>query len=225
MKISFTIACFIFMLGRFICNSDARIIHIPTDQASIQDGIDASTEGDTVLVAEGTYFENINFNGKAITLASMFLMDGDTAHVSRTIIDGSQAENPNAASVVLMKSGESSSSVLCGFTLTAGGGTMIKSPYIGDLLQAGGGVCMYHSGGTIRDNIIENNIINASGSAWPVGNGIWAFVSNNKTAFIRNNLIRNNHSSGCLGAVAGCGIAISGGGLIIENNFIYKSLT
>ncbi len=53
----------------------AQIINVPADQASIQAGINAATDGDTVLVAPGTYYENINFMGKAITVASHFIMD------------------------------------------------------------------------------------------------------------------------------------------------------
>src|SRR5271168_3437186 len=45
-------------------------IHVPGDQPSIQAGIDASSNGDVVLVAPGTYNENIDFKGKAITVTS-----------------------------------------------------------------------------------------------------------------------------------------------------------
>ena len=38
-------------------------IIVPDDQPTIQVGIDASADGDTVLVQPGTYIENINFNG------------------------------------------------------------------------------------------------------------------------------------------------------------------
>ena len=60
------IGSFVFTLSAF--NTLAATIHIPADQPTIQAGIDAAVDGDIVLVAPGTYVENINFLGKAITL-------------------------------------------------------------------------------------------------------------------------------------------------------------
>jgi hypothetical protein len=39
--------------------SSATIINIPADWSTIQQGIDASVDGDTVLVQPGTYYENV----------------------------------------------------------------------------------------------------------------------------------------------------------------------
>lgn len=71
----------------------ARVIHVPGDYAMIQDAIVAAARGDTVLVAPGTYVENLDFLGKAITVRSD--ADGDPAThdlaVATTIVDGNQS--------------------------------------------------------------------------------------------------------------------------------------
>src|SRR6266436_1528190 len=61
--------------------STATTIHVPADQPTIQAAIDAAVNGDTVLVSDGTYKENIDFKGKAITVKSV---NG----FATTIIDG-----------------------------------------------------------------------------------------------------------------------------------------
>jgi len=59
------------LLSCLVCQpAAASIIHVPDDQATNQDGINAAVNGDTVRVVPGTYSENINFNGKWITVTS-----------------------------------------------------------------------------------------------------------------------------------------------------------
>ena len=50
--------------------ADAVIIDVPCDEPTIQAGIDAAMNGDEIVVAPDTYFETINFLGKAITSRS-----------------------------------------------------------------------------------------------------------------------------------------------------------
>ncbi len=59
-------------LALVVCAGTAfgAVIHVPSDQPAIQAGIDASSSGDVILVAPGTYSENIDFKGKTIVLIS-----------------------------------------------------------------------------------------------------------------------------------------------------------
>ena len=43
---------------------------VPGDFEKIQDALEAAKEGDTIRVMPGTYYEHIDFQGKAITLKS-----------------------------------------------------------------------------------------------------------------------------------------------------------
>src|SRR5579864_9486179 len=91
-----------------VFSASANTIHVPGDQATIQAAIDAAVNGDTVLVSDGTYTENIDFKGKAITVKSL---NG----ASVTIIDGNAVNT-----VVTFQSQETAASVLDGFTIRNG---------------------------------------------------------------------------------------------------------
>ena len=109
----------------FCASSYAQVINVPADQPTIQAGINAASDGDTVLVADGIYFENIKFKSKEIVVASHFLIDLDETHIENTIIDGSNPSNPDSAAVVMFTNFEDTTSVLYGFTIQ--GGLGIKS--------------------------------------------------------------------------------------------------
>jgi len=95
--------------------SSATMINIPDDYLTIQEGIDASSDSDTVLVQPDTYYENINFNGHNIVLGSLYLTTEDTSYISQTSIDGD-----SSGSVVILENNEDSTAVITGFTIQNG---------------------------------------------------------------------------------------------------------
>ncbi len=185
--LTITIAVLMFIVSPVF----AQIIHVPGDQPTIQAGIDAASNGDTVLVADGAYFENINFQGKAITVASNFLMDGDTMHITNTIIDGSQPSHPDSASVVYFISDEDTTSIIQGFTITGGKGT-----YLPTTRRGGGGILCYYSGAKIMNNYIERDtIVNNLAGVNLRGGGLYYFADNDWDDYlvIKDNKFRWNY--------------------------------
>jgi hypothetical protein len=133
-------------------------IQVPSQFPKIQSAIDASQDGDVIIVQPGTYTENVNFNGKAISLTSTNPLDSTI--VANTIIDGSMN-----GSVVTFDSSETPNSVLTGFTIRNGNGTLIEGKRYG-----GGIYCGLHASPTIRHNKIMNNTADVGGAIFIHGN-------------------------------------------------------
>ncbi|MHC4944308.1 MAG: right-handed parallel beta-helix repeat-containing protein [Planctomycetota bacterium] len=127
---------------------------VPDDFPTIQDAISSGlvVNGDTVTVRPGTYVENIDFLGKAITVRS-------EQGPAKTTIDGNQA-----GSVVAFQSGEGPDSVLQGFTITNGTGTEY-----GYETFIGGGIYGLQAAPTIGQNIIKDNAVAMNGLGGGIG--------------------------------------------------------
>ena len=197
-KLLFILFGLILLFGQVLLGN---IINIPDDYPTIQEGIDAASGGDTVLVQPGTYVENINYNGKNITVASLFLTTGDTTYISQTLIDGNQN-----GSVVEFSNGEENTSILSGFIITNG------NAYISDRT---GGIYCYNSSPTITDNIINNNIGGPGG-------GISCIVNSNP--IIANNTISNNYATSICETNFGGGIYCFSSSPTILNTIISNNI-
>ena len=123
----------------------ARILNVPDDHETIQGGIDASEDGDTVLVQPGEYVENIDFDGKGITVASLLLTTALENYIDSTVIDGSSEQE----SVVRFMNDEDENSILTGFTLTGGRGHL-EGQYLG------GGIYCTSSPSITHLKVIDN---------------------------------------------------------------------
>ena len=203
---------FLFLFA--VSHMSAATINVPADRSTIQAAIMAASSGDTVMVAPGTYQENLNFLGKAITVAS-------SGGPSVTIVDGRSTD-----SVVRFGTKEGPNSVLRGFTLQHGVASFNNSYEGGGISISGasptitGNVLTLNSGSTgagisiqAGDPLIQNNTITAN-----TGEGIYVLGSSGSMTGPRiiGNVISNN-TSGYFGA----GIDLfASGSVLIQNNLI-----
>jgi hypothetical protein len=206
-----------------------QVIHVPGDYATIQQGINAANPGDTVLVADGIYYEQINFLGKKpLTVASQFIMDGDTSHIGHTVIDGSQIANPDSATVVYFSSGEDTTSVLCGFTIRNGRGTYFTAP--GITVRADGGIHIEFSGAKILNNhITGNHLDDTTGTHAQIitgaGMGTSGAQQDSHWVVVDHNVIDHNtcYTSDLQASAAGVGIWCNA--RIANNTISWNTLT
>jgi len=179
----------------------ATTIHVPGDYPTIQQGLNAAQLGDTVLVAPGTYTENINWPSRdGIVLTS-------ESGADTTIIDGGAA----GTTVTFPNFSFSQSTIIKNFAVqngaaTKGAGLYVRgSPYIlANIIQRniaqgtstwvyGGGIFCYGTASPlIEGNLIRGNV--AKGEYWNYGGGI--YVDYNNSAIILLNTIESDSTIG-----------------------------
>ena len=186
--------------------------HVPADYPTIQAAIDAAVPGDRVLVAPGTYHEQINLCGKDIRLIGV-------GGASQTVIDG------DAIRTVILGSGEPASCEVAGFTIrngngdVAGGMAVVDSSvrvhhctFRANTASSWWGAAGFRSanGASVVEDCVfaENTSPNAStsGGWFHFGSGSFAlrrcvFHSNGSSA----NVVRvNSEGGGATGAIEDC---------------------
>jgi phosphohistidine swiveling domain-containing protein len=220
-------------------------LHVPSEYPTIQSAIDVSFYGDTVLVAAGTYIENITFSGQSIVLLSesgpevtviqapsseeMALtppadMDTTTAGKSGTEYQlAAEAAAPSAVITLLPRS--DSTTVIAGFTIN--GNDETRGIYgLGSDVEVSNCIierCLgpYDGGGIFFEHcapLIKDNIIRAC--VTPItGGGVFIRLGYGfGTARVIGNKIYGN--------VAGNGAAIGviqGDHAVVERNLAYNN--
>ncbi len=193
------------------------VIHVPADYPTIGEAVDHAWEGYTVLVAPGTYTEQVDFERKAITLQS-------THGPEVTIIDAG-----GSGSVVYFDERCLKTSVLDGFTVTngsntAGGGILCQrsaSPtirhnfIIGNSAAEGGGIFFAGSDAQVIGNVFLDNSASVGGGA------ICCYYMTDHAARIENNFIIDNWINSSFGL--GGGIYCRYGAPPMTNNFVARN--
>jgi len=186
------------------------------DFEAIQDAIDVTLDGYVIIVHPGTYYENIHFDGKNITLRSLDPEDEEI--VALTIIDGAQK-----GSVVTFAGTEDETCLLSGFTIANGtfgygGGIYGAGTFAGvsDCTISGNsaeycGGALHKCNGTISDCTISGNSALSGGGLYDCD----ATISN--CTISGNSATDGSGLSSCNGTISNCTISGNsagyGGGL------------
>ncbi|MBK7142435.1 MAG: hypothetical protein IPH75_10175 [bacterium] len=176
-----------------VASSYSATIYVPSQQPTIQAGINAAVNGDMVLVAPGTYNERFSFNGKDVIVKSS---QGPLLTKVIGAISNSQSDP-----TVLFSGSESADAILEGFTFEGGPIAIRSSPGSAPTIRgnilidqtypswaaaviegpaqfsnnticfgANGGIATYSSSAIVENNIIAFNVNYgiAAGSGTPV---------------------------------------------------------
>jgi hypothetical protein len=197
------------------------VIHVPSQYPTIQSAIIAAWDGDTILVADGTYtgFGNrdIEFYGKAITLKS----ENGPANC---IIDCQGSNQDPHRAFVCLNPAEGLDTVIDGFTIKNGyaGSDFYKiiPPYNGGAVYCEGAKptiknCIFRHntavlrGGAVFYSYSLNNPgeLNISGcvfednQSYSDGGAIWLDIEDGYTTVISNSIFRGNKTDGCGGGI------------------------
>ena len=164
-----------FLLFSFL---SATTINIPSDYSTIQEGINASVDGDTVLISQGTYYENLILE-KEIVLTSHAINDDldsewiNNENIIETIISGvPEPIDPNKGSCLIIRNGDIMPTII-GFTFQDGNGTsMVENDNCSvDVLRqerSGGAILIYEAYPAIMYNRFINNGGQADGGNDPL---------------------------------------------------------
>lgn len=210
-SVSIVFCVFVVLLSFNI--TQATIIHVPAEQTTIQAGINASANGDTVLVAPGTYYEHINFNGKTILVKSEV---GPESTVVEKVRDG--------VAIIAFRSWEDTASVLDGFCIqnainADGVECMFSSPkIINNIIKnnskegdGGGLFCVAVNGAIIQGNRFIGN------TASEKGGGLYL----NGEALVKKNLFKSNYAGDGGGAIS----VVNSSNTIVTENLIVQNET
>jgi hypothetical protein len=199
----------------------ATVLRVPQDFPTIQSAIDAAAAGDTVLVAAGTFNETVDFQAKAITVAS-------ESGAASTIINGD-----GVGAVVTMNANAGETPVLRGFTVqnggasgftdgaidTSGGPALIENNTItGNRFCGEGAVTARFSSATIRNNLIFGNSQDQGLCGGGVGGAGVSIVGAGTVQLLNNVITGNTHGSGAGGVQLFAAGAPTISGNVIKDN-------
>ena len=176
---SLTRTASVFLFLAMLIPAKSQVITVKQDGTGdftvIQEAIDASVNGDTIIVYPGTYYENLDLTDKGIVLASTWIYAHEDSLITHTVIDGN-----HTGSCIQSLSGNLWTSII-GLTIQNGFGTN-HSTLFPWAYGSGGGILLENS----KMNVYQCRITNNYGQ---VGGGIYSTESSLE---LSGNTISNN---------------------------------
>lgn len=196
----------------FINQTYSAIIKVPYEFQTIQEAINQSEKGDTILVDNGTYYENILIDAKEIVLTSNFIFTNDVRDIKSTILNGNKNDfvlkinNTNVYTQVIgftIENGQDGVTAYGQFTFK---NNIVRNNIDGiDYENNSGGICRNNLFEQNRDDgidldqavdiIIEQNIIRNNKDDG-IEIRLHKYAGNLLNIVIENNLILNNEEDG-----------------------------
>ncbi len=144
------------IISSHLCSG--AVMTVPGDSETIQAAIKGASNWDTVLVADGHYFERLSLLNKSLLITSEIMLDGDTMHMHNTILDGDPAVlgSVDTGSVVRADGylPDPPSALIRGFTIQNG------------FSEKGGGIyCRLYNLG-LRQCVLRDNVATKGGVAY-----------------------------------------------------------
>lgn len=200
-------------------NSDPAIIYVPDKYPTIQTAVDAASLGDTIVVRNGIYNENVNVNKNQLSIRSenganyttvqainpddhIFEINANNVTISGFTITGTigyvsgiylaSVENCNIQDNIIVSN-------RYGIMLRNSSNNNIRGNNVSSSYHDGIIIVLFSS-----NNIIENNSIS--------NNGLGIYLENSNNNFIINNMILNNNGNFY--------VILSSNNLIYLNNFM-----
>lgn len=203
--------------------ASAATLRVPAEAATIQAAVDLAAPGDTVLVAPGTYFENVALRGRDVVLES-------ESGPAVTIIDGQRR-----GTVLTIPQGSTRATVIRGFTLRngedphVGGGiriqfsspTIVDSRIVDNFGCSGVGINSYFGSPLLEGNVISRNV--SYGRTGCRGGGV--YVGGSGTAEILDNEVSDNRVDAGGGGIElnSAGRPVVSGNRVLRNQVTYGS--
>jgi PKD repeat protein len=195
----------------------ASIIHVPSHYSTISAAFSAAADGDTIMLAKGTYTENLSVSNKSVVIASQYLFSKDESDIDGTVwLSAADPQTPNHT--IHVSGSRSYTLSLIGIVfknnpttaLYFSGYNFIAS-HLKFFTNTGGALSIWDGDAIIKHSIFEGNSRNDNGGAVDI-----QLSNEDRTVVIDSCQFKSNTSPSSGGGLKG---SVYKSSLTVSNSF------